>query len=72
MIDRFLAGDHSRALVNEIEGVVIQSFQSADWYDDVGTALALYAPAERSGEYVHTAELEPILRRLRDQLKGHS
>jgi hypothetical protein len=72
MIDRFLSGDHSRALVNEIEGVVTQSFQSADWYDDVGTALALYAPAERSGEYVLAAEPERILRRLRDQLKEHS
>ena len=44
LIDRYWSGDHSRLLVSEIEGIVVQSFQDADWYDEVGEALALYAP----------------------------
>src|SRR5436190_1850499 len=50
MIDRFLAGDHSRDFAKQIEGLVVQSFQDAEWYDEVGLALALYAPAERGSE----------------------
>jgi hypothetical protein len=68
LIDRYLSGEHSRQLVSEIEGIVIQSFQDADWYDEVGTALALYSPGDHDAHYVDGAELEQILRRLRSQL----
>ena len=68
LIDQFLSGDHSRRLASEIEGVVVQEYQDADWYDEVGTALASYAPGERGAHYVDEAGLEATLRRLRDQL----
>ena len=72
LIDRYLAGERSRPVVSEIEGIVIQSFQDANWYDEVGEALALYAPAETGAQYLDDSDLEPILRRLRDGLGGHS
>jgi hypothetical protein len=68
VIDRFLSGDHSRRLADEIEGIVIERYKDADCYDEVGTALALYAPGERGGPYVDASELEVTLRRLRDRL----
>jgi hypothetical protein len=64
LIDRYLSGDHSRLLVSEIEGIVVQSFQNADWYDEVGEALALYAPGQPQPS-VDDSELDPILRRVR-------
>jgi hypothetical protein len=68
LIDRYLSGERSRQLVGEIEGIVLQSFQDADWSDEVGTALALYSPADRDVHYVDDAKLEQILRMLRAQL----
>jgi hypothetical protein len=68
LIDRYLSGEHSRQLVGQIEGIVIQSFQDADWYDEVGTALALYSPADQDPQYVDDGELELLLRRLRARL----
>ena len=68
LIDQFLSGDHSRRLASEIEGVVVQRYQNADWCDEVGTALALYAPGERGAHYVDESELEATLRRLRGRL----
>jgi hypothetical protein len=71
LIDRYLSGEHSRELVSEIEGIVIESFQHALWYDDVGEALALYSPGQEL-PYLDDNDLEPILRRLRAALGGHS
>jgi hypothetical protein len=68
LIDRYLSGEHSRQLVGAIEGIVIQSFQDADWYDEVGTALALYSPTDHNAHYVEDDELEQILRRVRSRL----
>jgi hypothetical protein len=68
LLDRYLSGDHSRQLVGAIEGIIIESFQDADWYDEVGTALALYSPADHDAHYVDDDELEQILRRLRSRL----
>jgi hypothetical protein len=68
LLDRYLSGDHSRQLVGAIEGIIIESFQDADWYDEVGTALALYSPADHDVHYVDGDELEQILRRLRSRL----
>jgi len=67
LIDRYLSGEHSRQLVGEIEGIVIQSFQDADWYDQVGTALALYSPADHDA---HDVELEQILRSCAPSSRG--
>jgi hypothetical protein len=67
-VDRYLSGEHSRQLVSEIEGMVLQSFQDADWSDEVGTALALYSPADHDAQYVNDAQLEVILRGLRARL----
>ena len=71
LIDRYLSGEHSGRLVSEIEGIVIESFQNAEWYDDVGEALALYAPGQGQ-PYLDDNDLKPILRRLRTGLGGHS
>jgi hypothetical protein len=68
LIDLYLSGEHSRHLVGEIEGIILRSFQDTDWSDEVGTALALYSPAERDAQYVDDGELQQILRRLRSRL----
>jgi hypothetical protein len=68
LVDRYLSGEHSRQLVGDIEGIVLQSFQNADWSDEVGTALALYSPADPDTEYLNDAQLEVILRALRARL----
>jgi len=68
LVDRYLSGEHSRRLVGEIEGIVLQSFHDADWSDEVGAALALYSPADHGTQYLDDAELEVILRGLRAQL----
>jgi hypothetical protein len=62
LLDRYLSGEHSRQLVGEIEGIVLQSFQDADWSDEVGTSLALYSPADYETQYVDDPELEGIFK----------
>jgi hypothetical protein len=68
LIDRYLSGERSRHLVVEIEGIVLESFQDADWSDEVGYALALYSPADRDAQYVDDGEMEQVLRGLRAEL----
>ena len=40
LIDRFSAGDTSRATADEIEGLVLECFPDEPWFDEVSLALA--------------------------------
>ena len=68
LVERYLAGDRSPQVLGEIEGVVVQSFQEAEWYDEVSEALSLYAPGELRPPYTDDGDIEDVLFRLRQLL----
>ena len=52
LIDRFVSGeDTSLAAASEMEGIVIENFETEDWFDDVSVALAQYTPG--GGEHMY-------------------
>lgn len=53
LIDRFAAGDTSRATADEIEGIVLECFPEEPWFDDVSLALAQYVPG--GGDHYYDA-----------------
>ncbi len=55
LIDRFVAGETSRAAAGEIEGLVLECFSDEPWFDDVSLALALYVPGGRGHYYDEAA-----------------
>jgi len=72
LLERFIAGpDRSRRLADEIEGIVIECFPAAPWFDDVSTALAQYVPGGGQQFYDEdalVAELRPVADTLRASL----
>jgi hypothetical protein len=55
LIDRFLTDeDHSLALANEIEGLIIEHFSEANFYDNLLLSLSLYQPG--GGEHLDNEE----------------
>jgi hypothetical protein len=76
LIDCFIAGpDRSRQLADEIEGIVIQCFQEATWFDDVSTALAQFSPGGDEHYFDEQAlmtELVPVAELLRESLAEES
>lgn len=45
LIERFVSGeDRSLAVSGEIEGLVLEFFPDAPWFDEVSAALAQYSP----------------------------
>jgi hypothetical protein len=68
LIDRFSAGDTSRATADEIEGLVLECFPDEPWFDEVSLALAQYVPGGGDHFYDEVAvvrELEAASTALR-------
>jgi hypothetical protein len=62
LVDRFLSGaDRSMALVNEIEGLLIEHFGDTDLFEELTEPLALYRPGE-GAQYVGEEEMAGLLR----------
>lgn len=62
LIAQFESGlNRTRALVDQIEGLVIELYIDEAWFDDVSNALSLYLPFDEPG-YVNA---EFLLRELR-------
>jgi hypothetical protein len=73
-IRRFVEGiDRSPAGAAIIEGLIIESFQEAPWFDEVSEALALFVPGS-SLPYVDearlTLELGALAGVLQDEDRG--
>jgi hypothetical protein len=60
LIDRFAAGDTSRATADEIEGLVLECFSGEPWFDDVSLALALYIPGGGGHYYDEAAVVREL------------
>ena len=69
-LDAYLAGGRSRTRVAEIEGALasVEPPGTADWYEDLEEAVALFAPGE-GPEYVTEESLEWIVRYARRHIK---
>lgn len=68
LIDRFLSGeDHSLALANEIEGILLQNFTLEPWFDEASLALSEYRPGG-GNQLLNEGDIAPILRMVRDDL----
>lgn len=60
LIERFFAGDTSRAAADEIEGLVLECFQGEPWFDEVSYALALYVPGGGDHYYDEVAVIREL------------
>lgn len=74
LIERFVdGGERTKSVAADIEGVVIECFQGAPWFEDVSEALALFVPGG-SNPYLDEAalarELAPVAAVLTNQLHG--
>lgn len=79
LIDSFLSGQNrSQGIAADIEGLVLECFPDEPWSDDVGLALAQYAPGggrHYFDEDALAAELRPVALALKaalDQDESHA
>lgn len=58
---RLLDGDDSIHAANELEGVVLDDYPGDDRFDELGEALALYAPGQGS-PYTDAEQVRLVIR----------
>lgn len=67
--ERFVDGERTKPVADEIEGLIVNCFQDEPWFDDTSYALALFVPGGTT-PYIDQSGLARELAHLAAGLKA--